>query len=263
MAGRFPVLMYHRLESATCPVDSEEERSWAVPVPVFERHMAHLRSGGRLGVSMDRIHRTLACGEPVPSQWVGITFDDGNASDYHHALPVLSGHGFHATFFVCGERIDAELPVENVRALHAAGMHVGSHAMRHRFMTTLNAAEEDSELVDSRARLEAVIGAPVVHFAPPGGRWSARTRRALERAGYEAVSTSHYGFNSSHRVSFAYSRLPVVRATSMDMFDAMISGARHRLWRGYGRARSLHFARLVMGESVYGRARSLGKEQRR
>jgi len=259
MAGRFPVLMYHRLESATCPVESEEERPWAVPLPVFERHMECLRAAGRVGVSMDQVHRTLTSGTPVPPGWVGITFDDGNASDYHHALPVLADHGFHATFFVCGERIDSELSAEQVRALHAAGMHVGSHAMKHRFMTTLSAGDEQAELVDSRARLEAVIGAPVVHFAPPGGRWSARTRRSLVRAGYEAVSSSRYGFNSSVRPAFEYARLPVVRATSMDTFDAMTSCARHRLVRGYVRAAAVGVARRLMGEAGYGRVREIGK----
>jgi peptidoglycan/xylan/chitin deacetylase (PgdA/CDA1 family) len=106
---------------------------------------------------------------------VGITFDDGNASDYQHALPILAQYGFRGTFFICGERVGGEMPAEQVRTLHGAGMHIGSHGMRHLFMTALNATEEESELVRSRELLEGLIGEPVVHFAPPGGRWSART----------------------------------------------------------------------------------------
>jgi hypothetical protein len=38
------------------------------------------------------------------------------------------------------------------------------------------------------------------------------------------------------------------------MFDAMIAGERHRLWRGYARALAAGTVRRVMGESMYARA---------
>ena len=39
----------------------------------------------------------------------------------------------------------ARVPADQVRALHAAGMHIGSHAMRHMFMTSLDAAAEQND----------------------------------------------------------------------------------------------------------------------
>jgi peptidoglycan/xylan/chitin deacetylase (PgdA/CDA1 family) len=250
--------MYHRLESSSCPVTLAGERKWAIPARRFEAHMRGLREAGRQGVSMDQVHRRLCAGESIPGTWVAITFDDGNASDYRHALPVLAGHGFHATFFVCGERVGAELLPGELRSMHEAGMHIGSHAMRHRFLTTLEPADEEAELVQSRRTLEELLGAPVTHFAPPGGRWSSRTREALRRAGYEAVSTSRYGFNPADSAKFAYCRLPVLGATSSGTFDAMVNRRRYRLLAGYARATAIAAARSVLGESGYGRARNAG-----
>ena len=261
MTVRFPVLMYHRIESAWCPVLDAEEKPWAIPVVDFEMQMRRLHELGRTGVSMDRIHRTLQSGGEVPADWVGITFDDGNASDYQHALPILAQYGFRGTFFICGKRVGGEMPAERVRSLHSAGMHIGSHAMSHKFMTTLNAAEEESELVQSRELLEGLIGEPVLHFAPPGGRWSSRTRRALQKAGYVAVSSSRYGLNRADKASFSYCRLPVVRATPMDTFDAMVRAEAVKLWDGYLRAGVLGTARALLGESVYGHARNWGRNQ--
>jgi peptidoglycan/xylan/chitin deacetylase (PgdA/CDA1 family) len=251
--------MYHRLESDACPVAALVERPWAIPVAGFEEQMKRLHEAGRLGVSMDQIHRALVAGGTVPAEWVGITFDDGNASDYRHALPILAAHGFKATFFVCGERLGQELSLGALRAMHGAGMHIGSHGMRHRFLTALDAAEEERELVESRAALEAAVGGPVVHFAPPGGRWSRRTRGALLRAGYVAVSTSRYGFNAADTASFSYCRLPVVRVTSLGTFEAMVRCEPLRLWRGYARAAFAGTARFALGETAYARVRTRGK----
>lgn len=259
MAALFPVLMYHRLESTVCPVVDSVEKPWAIAVEDFEMQMEHLNKAHRVGVSMDQIHRALSSGTSVPPAWVGITFDDGNASDYQHALPILARLGFRATFFVCGERVTGEMPPARLRELHAAGMHIGSHAMRHLFMTTLDAAAEEAELVQSREMLEGIIGEPVLHFAPPGGRWSRRTQRALKRAGYVAVSSSRYGFNRADKASFSYCRLPVVRATSLYTFDAMVRVNRGRLLPAYARAGILSTARMILGESVYGHARTWKK----
>jgi peptidoglycan/xylan/chitin deacetylase (PgdA/CDA1 family) len=59
--------------------------------------------------------------------------------------------------------------------MHDAGMHIGSHAMTHRFLTTLSGPEEEEELARSQALLQEIVVEPVDHFAPPGGRWSQRT----------------------------------------------------------------------------------------
>jgi peptidoglycan/xylan/chitin deacetylase (PgdA/CDA1 family) len=218
--------------------------------------MDQLRDWGKVGVSMDDVHRRLSSGGVIPPEWVAITFDDGNASDHEHALALLVQRGFRATFFVCGERVDRAggLTPAMIRSVHAAGMHIGSHAMTHRFLTQLPAAEEASELSRSKQLLESITGAAVDHFAPPGGRWSVRTARALEATGYVAVSTSAYGLNDSASPRFAYRRLPVVRSTSPARFEAMVRAQRRRLWPGYVRSASVGLARRVLGEGRYPRA---------
>ncbi|HEX5131202.1 MAG TPA: polysaccharide deacetylase family protein [Candidatus Krumholzibacteria bacterium] len=257
---RFPTLMYHRIVSGRHPAPDPVEAPWSVDLGVFERQMERLHAAGRRGVSMDQVHRTLAGGGRVPPDWVAITFDDGNASDHGHALPVLARHGFAATFFVCGNRVDAAtgLSRAEIREMHGAGMHIGSHAMTHRFLTTLDGAAERDELAGSRALLEDIIGAPVDHFAPPGGRWSARTGRVLRELSFAAVSSSAFGYNDAGRASFAYRRIPIVRSTPPARFDAIARGARLPLLPGYARAFTLSLVRGALGESGYARARSMG-----
>jgi peptidoglycan/xylan/chitin deacetylase (PgdA/CDA1 family) len=256
--NRFPVLMYHRVESPRCPVPDAEERPWAVGHGDFAAQMDHLRAAGRVGVSMARVHRTLAEGGRVPPEWVAITFDDGNQSDAREAWPILAGHGFQGTFFVCGGRVGAPggLAREEIRSMHGAGMHIGSHAMTHRFLTTLSAREERAEIEASRKLLEDITGEAIDHFAPPGGRWGARTVDVLRDNGFVAVSSSAFGYNDAGRVRFAYRRIPVVRSTGAERFAAIVAGERSRLLPGYVRAFTLSMIRGTLGESNYARLRA-------
>lgn len=256
--NRFPVLMYHRILSDRCPVPDPEERPWAVTLEAFGWQMGHLRETGRVGVAMGRVHATLAAGGRIPAEWVAITFDDGNASDHAHAFPLLAEHGFQATFFVCGARVDAPggLTRAALREMHAAGMHLGSHGMTHRFLTTLDGDAERDELVRSRGLLEDIVGAAVDHFAPPGGRWSRRTEGTLRALAFAAVSTSAFGYNDAARPRFAYRRIPIVRGTLPGRFSAVARGARVPLLSAYARATALHAARGLLGERAYARVRS-------
>lgn len=249
--------MYHRVVSSRAPVDDPAERPWAVGLAAFEWQMDRIAAAGRKGVSMADAHEVLVSGERVPGDWVVITFDDGNASDHAHALPVLCARGFRASFFVCGNRIDAGGGLERsmIREMRSLGMHIGSHAMTHRFLTTLSASEEEDELARSKRILEEIVGDAVDHFAPPGGRWSKRTAATLRRLSYRVVSTSSFGYNDAGEARFAYRRIPVVDATARPRFDAIIAGDRLRLLPSYLRAESLSLARHAIGEGAYARLR--------
>ena len=76
---------------------------------------------------------------------------------------------------------------DDVRALRAAGMDVGSHTRTHRVLSTIPATELASELSGSRAELEDVLGEPVPALAYPVGKPVASipdVRAAVVDAGY-------------------------------------------------------------------------------
>ena len=260
--NRFPILMYHRIRSTQTPVTDPAELPWSVSIEAFQTQVDRLAAMGKQGVSMARAHATLAGGKRVPPEWVVVTFDDGNRSDFVHALPILAGRGFSATFFVCGNRVGAGagLDAPMIKAMHDAGMHIGSHAMTHRFLTTLAGPGEETELARSKELLEGIVGATVDHFAPPGGRWSRRTAETLRRLSYRAVSTSEFGFNDAGRVKFAYRRVPITAGTTPERFDDIVSCARNKLASGYLRAASIGMVRNLMGENAYARLRGYRAE---
>jgi peptidoglycan/xylan/chitin deacetylase (PgdA/CDA1 family) len=260
--SRFPVLMYHRILSAQCPIPGgdQDEARYAVPLDQFEWQMDRIAASGRQGVSMKMISDAIADDGSVPTDWVAITFDDGNTSDFSHALPILLEREFHATFYICGNRVDAMggLGRDMLMKMATAGMHIGSHAMTHRFLTALTGDEEREELRASRELLESIVDQPVDHFAPPGGRHDERTLRALRELGYVAVGNSEFGFNNCAGARFSFRRVPVVAATSPAAFKGLIEASNMKTLPLYIRHAILRTVRNVLGEDGYRRVRNPG-----
>jgi len=87
---------------------------------------------------------------------------------------------------------------DQVRALRAAGMGIGSHTRTHRILQTLPPAQLTEELVGSRATLEQQLGEPITTIAYPAGKSIARltsVREAIAAAGYELGFTTTPGTN--------------------------------------------------------------------
>lgn len=259
--------MYHRIVSPVCPIPGgegdetrREEARYAVDLGEFEWQLQCLKSMGLAGVSVRMAHEALASGDAVPPDWVVISFDDGNRSDYEHAFPLLSGVGFSATFFVGCARIgvDGGLEEAMLNEICHKGFDVGSHGMTHRFLTNLGPDDEENELRGSKETLERITGQPVDFFAPPGGRIGRRGISALKRLSYKAVCTSEFGYNDRKTCRFSYARIPIGASTSRALFRDYLRGSLVRLYPLYVRSAVLQVARKMMGETLYRRFRTLG-----
>ena len=169
-----------------------------------------------------------------------VTFDDGNLSDLTIALPALEARGLTADFFVLSGRIGApgSLGPDDIAALIAAGMGIGSHGVAHVDWSALTPAELAEELAGSKAALEALCGRPVRSAAIPFGRWNGAVLRALRAAGYDTAWSSDGGM--ARPGDFPVARTSVRGAMGMDEIDAVLSGrmgSARRLRRALGLAR--------------------------
>jgi peptidoglycan/xylan/chitin deacetylase (PgdA/CDA1 family) len=124
-----------------------------------------------------------------------ITFDDGNRSDYDHALPELVRHGLRATFFVVADRIGKPgfLSAEMMRELLDAGMDVQSHGMHHVPWRGLEPAPLREELFTAREVLEQVIGRRVDDVAIPWCLYDRRVLQSVRAADYRHVYSCDRG----------------------------------------------------------------------
>ena len=154
---------------------------------------------------------------------VRISFDDGNASDVHHALPALRERGLNATFFVVAGRLGVPgfLDDGDVRTLAASGMTIGCHGMRHRAWRRLDERELREELVDAKLVLEQTVGRPVDEAACPFGSYDRRVLRSLRRSGYRHVYTSDGG--AAHPEAWLQARTTVGPRDGADLLDRIAS----------------------------------------
>lgn len=258
-AKSFPILMYHRIRSDRCPVpgDDLEESRYAVELAAYQWQMEYLVSKGYRGISVGHAMSLWTEGVIPSVRDVVITFDDGNHSDYEHALPVLQEHGFGATFFIGGDRIgvDGGLTEEMIKDMNTRGMEIGSHGMTHRFLSLLNEDEQRSECEQIHETLGRIIAQPIRYFAPPGGRYDALTISILRDLGYRAVCTSRLGYNAPDADPFELRRIPVMRATTPAMFRGIIERSKRVMLPAYARARTLGFMRSLINENLYKKLR--------
>jgi peptidoglycan/xylan/chitin deacetylase (PgdA/CDA1 family) len=182
------VLMYHSVEPY-----QEDPYLVTVTPERFERQMRWLRRHGLRGVSVRELLAAADRGQA--GRLVGLTFDDGYEDFATRVVPTLMRYGFTATVYVIAGRIGEhnawdpdgprkELMTANqIRAVAAAGMEIGSHSWWH---VRLPATDDLTEEVGrSRSALAEVIDADVTGFCYPYGDVDARVVRAVREAGYD------------------------------------------------------------------------------
>src|SRR5260370_22471784 len=133
-----PVLLYHRLsKSRTRTLDSRKAR-YEIPFSDFRSHLERIRQGGYRILSVPEVRDESLRSSKGPA--VGITFDDGFASDYEEAFPALLAEGARADFFVNTANVGTSeyLNWSQIREMHRGGMGIHSHGHSHAALSLLS-----------------------------------------------------------------------------------------------------------------------------
>lgn len=236
-------VMYHELEvpgRAPCHTDPGYLR-YVVTEPHFRSHLERLVQIGCEGRS---VGRTLGA-PPTNHPTVALTFDDGTETDLLVAAPLLREVGYDATFYITVGFVGQPgyLTLPQIRELHEGGFEIGCHSMTHAYLSDCSTRQLETEVVESRNRLQDLLGAPVLHLSCPGGRWSPRVSDVALDAGYLSVATSRIGLNAVPPDRRRIRRVPILRGTTPAAMGRLVQG------RGLFRRRA--------GEMVRGAAKSV------
>jgi peptidoglycan/xylan/chitin deacetylase (PgdA/CDA1 family) len=224
------VLTYHGLAAENNPsISARERKYWMTPARFLEQMSLLSREGFErlnLGSFWDNGSKQPVCPTIV-------TFDDGLASDYESAFPVLLETRTPATFFVNTSTIGTlgHLTWSQLAEMHRAGMSIESHSHEHAFLSELPPAELRRQLELSKRTIEDRLGAPVRFVAAPYGDTSKAVLSEAIALGYSALCTSH---NRPARAgSSLVNRVVVYGSTSDREFRRLVS---RDAWFYFGRA---------------------------
>lgn len=188
------VLAYHGVGDVDDAVDRDRLLLSSLH---FEEHLELLQ---RRNYQIVRASDLVDAAPPPAPGTAVLTFDDGLRDGVTDVLPALRNRGLVATFFVNpgllggthdlvtgprGQLVDAD----DVATLACAGMEIGSHSLEHRDLRRLSDDVLVRDLIESKARIEAITQRPCRTLAYPFGLHDARVRDAAATAGYELAFT--------------------------------------------------------------------------
>jgi peptidoglycan-N-acetylglucosamine deacetylase len=137
---------------------------------------------------------------------VTTSWDDGHPLDIRLA-EILNRCGMLGTFYIPlsyhGFPVMAR---EEMRALRAMGMEIGSHTLTHRKLTDLRQIEVLHELIESKKMLEDIVGELILSFCYPRGKFNSMVRSCVIEAGYKLARTT-LAFRTDRK--FDVFRMPV------------------------------------------------------
>ena len=226
--GRKIVLLYHSLGKS----------HWALSKNHFVDHINWLFDNCLILPLNDLINAKFNADIQI-----ALTFDDGYASLYQQALPILQNKKMVATVYIntgwIGENINARklsnaalghhpndefLIWPEVKDLHCAGWEIGSHGINHYDFTSTSIDLTREELKCSRLQIEKRLETTCLHFAYPFGKHSKQLKRIVKESGYQYAAGAKHGSLSKQFNLLSFPRISISNDYSFDDFKNIIKG---------------------------------------
>lgn len=215
---RVPVLLYHRVRNFSSK-DTSRERLMTVSPANFERQMQSLADGGFTPITPDELLYALVTSTSrLPPKPVLLTFDDGYKDHYRTVLPVLQRLKFQATFFIVPavSKFGGFMSEQMVKDSATSGVvTIGSHTLRHAYLTYISPKDRVSEIEGSKTLLETWIGKPVTSLAYPYGYFSPVIEREVQAAGYGLAFRTGAGANHTSSTRYELRRIQINNDTNV------------------------------------------------
>jgi peptidoglycan/xylan/chitin deacetylase (PgdA/CDA1 family) len=177
-----PILLYHHVAIL------QNENIYYVSPDAFERQMNLLHEWGYQTISVELLVNAIKQGAELPPKPIILTFDDGSETVYTNALPIMQKYNFTGTAYIVYNYVatGSYMDSDQIRGLYASGWEIGSHSLSHADLTE-RADRQRDEIVESRRKLQSLLGVPILSFSYPFGAYDENSVYYAHDAGYIAA----------------------------------------------------------------------------
>lgn len=228
---KIPILTYHSIDKSGSIISTAPD--------VFRRQMRFLSESNYNVVTLNELTTSLVQGKAPQRNTIALTFDDGFQNFLTAAFPVLDSYGFKATVFLvtdyCGQNnewagnprnfpLSKILSWDEVKELHKHGIEFGNHTRTHPDLTKITDSSVRSEIVESKAIMEDMLGNEVGSFAYPFGKFNSSVRQIVKNE-YRAACSTSLGKVESGSDFFSLERIDAYYLSNPKIFKGLSSAA--------------------------------------
>jgi peptidoglycan/xylan/chitin deacetylase (PgdA/CDA1 family) len=186
-----PVFLYHGIIGTNNEPTPPEGKKYWITQEQFRSQLQVIQSHNHVVTTLSSFSQPSRPANEVIRNTI-ITFDDGRASDYEAAFPLLQHFGDRAEFFINPANVNRTgfLWWPQIAEMHRAGMSFQSHGWDHIDLCDLPSRELNHQLRDSKRELQNRLGARVDVLSVPYGLLNGRVFETALEVGYRAVCCS-------------------------------------------------------------------------
>lgn len=186
---RIPIIMYHYVEYVKDGGDLVRQRLNINPY-IFESELTSLKENGYETYFVKDVPSMLDGTLQIAKKSVVLTFDDGYEDFYTYALPLLKKYQIKATIYIVYDFIGRKgfLNETELKEIAASNLvEIGSHTLDHVGLKQMQATFARAQVIDSKKKLENLLGTEIKTFAYPYGSFGQDTIDLVKEAGYTAA----------------------------------------------------------------------------
>ncbi|MFA5029316.1 MAG: polysaccharide deacetylase family protein [Patescibacteria group bacterium] len=202
-----PILIYHHIDKL--PQKTAYPGLFNDPA-VFEQQLIALKNDGYQTIFLKDLAEALTGKKQLPVKSLALTFDDGYEDFYQQAFPLLKKYDSRATVFVIVDSLNTPgyLTTKQLKEMSASGLvKIGSHTLSHINLKIASDQQIREEIVNSKKKLEKILGQAVDDFAYPYGFFNGRDEQTVREAGYSSAVSTRIGKYQSQNDIFSLRRL--------------------------------------------------------
>lgn len=186
----------------------------------------------RKAISVDDLFLHVSGKHVIKEPSFLIAFDDGY-KDILRTKEYFKERGIKPVALILGDspnankaELDANrafLTSQEILELKNYGWDIGCHSMTHRDFSSLLKEERGLEIIESKSRLELILGFPIKYFAYPKGVYSDEILQSVKQAGYNLAFSMDEGFVNTGDDPMKVFRIGVDRTHSFIEFKYLTS----------------------------------------